>query len=93
MAIANGFYFKFLFFFCMAAMIAMDRAVTVAAQEHDEQFERTQEMQTGCKRIQWTVDIEKQKARFKVISQAGADWVGVGLSENGGMKGADISII
>ena len=56
-------------------------------------LERSVEMPAGCQPLKWTVDIERQKIRFQVTSDPGADWVAVGLSENGGMKGADMMIV
>ena len=57
-------------------------------------FERSVRMQgSGCQNVQWTVDMEALTITFHVESSAGADWVGLGLSENGGMKGADIAIV
>ena len=57
-------------------------------------FERSVTMQgPGCQNVKWTVDKEEMKITFQVESAQGADWVGIGISENGGMKGADIAIV
>ena len=45
---------------------------------------------TGCKDIEWTVDLEEQKIFLSIKSMPHADWVGLSVSDTGGMKGADI---
>ncbi|KAL7536966.1 hypothetical protein ACHAXR_008856, partial [Thalassiosira sp. AJA248-18] len=57
-------------------------------------FERIQNMGDGCQPIEWTVDGQQKKIRYKITSaNEDDDWVAVGLSENGGMRGADINIV
>lgn len=41
--------------------------------------------------IFWTVDTELQTIRMAVHAKAASGWVGVGISEMGGMEGADIA--
>ena len=38
----------------------------------------------------WTVDTEAETIRVAVHAKAATGWVGVGISEMGGMEGADI---
>lgn len=47
----------------------------------------------GCRDLQWTFDQEAKDITFSVTSVPGASWVGIGISNNGGMKGADIAMI
>lgn len=57
-------------------------------------FERHVQMDgEGCKDVQWTLDRKSLKIMIGVSSAPYADWVGIGVSENGGMKGADISVV
>lgn len=57
-------------------------------------FERSVTMDgEGCQNVEWTVNKETMKITFRFESSEGADWVGFGLSENGGMKGADLAIV
>ncbi len=57
-------------------------------------FEQSVTMQgSGCHDVKWTVDREAMKITYYIESAEGADWVGFGISENGGMKGADIAMI
>lgn len=57
-------------------------------------FERSIAMQgKGCENVKWTVDMEALEITFRVESAQGSDWVSFGLSENGGMKGADVAIV
>lgn len=54
-------------------------------------FERVQDMGDGCGPLEWTLDPERRKVRFRLTSAAPDDgWVAAGISENGGMKGADL---
>jgi hypothetical protein len=45
---------------------------------------------TGCKEIEWTVDPKGHKIFLSIKSMPDSDWVGLGVSDTGGMKGADI---
>ena len=57
-------------------------------------FERSVTMRDpGCQNVKWTIDTEALAVTFHVESAKGADWVFLGISENGGMKGADIAVI
>ncbi|CBJ31144.1 expressed unknown protein [Ectocarpus siliculosus] len=40
--------------------------------------------------IFWTVDLEAEAIRVAVHAKAATGWAGVGISEMGGMEGADI---
>lgn len=51
-------------------------------------------MGLGCEPVEWTVDAARRKVRFRLTSaNEDDDWVAVGISENGGMKGADIAVV
>lgn len=51
-------------------------------------------MGDGCQPIEWTVDGQQKKIRYKITSaNEDDDWVAVGISENGGMRGADINVV
>ena len=47
----------------------------------------------GCADVQWTVDREAKEITFGIRGVPGASWVAIGISENGGMKGADIAMV
>ena len=48
---------------------------------------------TGCSNFQWTVDREELQLTAQWKSEPGAQWTAFGISENGGMKGADIVMV
>ena len=57
-------------------------------------FERTFELQgEGCSDFQWTVDVEAMTITYSWKSSPEAEWTAFGFSENGGMKGADITAV
>ena len=57
-------------------------------------LERRVEMTgTGCSDVEWTVDRNANEWTVAVRGAPGLDWVGIGISENGGMKGADIMMV
>lgn len=47
----------------------------------------------GCSDVEWTVDLETLKWTVAVRGAPDSDWVAIGLSENGGMKGADLMLV
>ena len=47
----------------------------------------------GCSDVEWTVDMEAYQWTVAVRGSPGADWVALGISENGGMKGADVMVV
>ena len=58
-------------------------------------FERHANMgdQRGCSNLQWTVDKASMDLTLAVSSVPSSDWIAVGFSENGGMKGADMLMV
>ena len=47
-------------------------------------------MGMGCQSLEWSFDALRRKVMFRLTSSNEDDeWVAVGVSENGGMKGAD----
>ena len=47
----------------------------------------------GCSDLEWTVDLEALQITIRWKSSPNAEWTAFGISENGGMKGADIAMI
>jgi hypothetical protein len=57
-------------------------------------FERQVEMSgKGCTHVKWTFDKEAKDITFGVTGAPGASWLGIGISEQGGMRGADIAMV
>ena len=57
-------------------------------------LERRVEMTgNGCSDVEWTVDRKAQTWTVAVRGAPGFNWMGMGISENGGMKGADIMMV
>uniref|UniRef100_A0A7R9W774 DOMON domain-containing protein n=1 Tax=Pseudictyota dubia TaxID=2749911 RepID=A0A7R9W774_9STRA len=57
-------------------------------------LERTMQVPgSGCADVKWTVDRVSRKLVLSFRSDVGADYVGIGLSEFGSMKGSDIAIV
>ena len=51
-------------------------------------------MGMGCQPLEWSFDTLRRKVMFRLTSSNEDDgWVAVGVSENGGMKGADMHIV
>ena len=51
-------------------------------------------MGVGCEPVEWSIDTEGRKIRYCLTSvNENDEWVAVGISENGGTKGADIAIV
>lgn len=40
----------------------------------------------------WLIDYTKNEIEFGVASNNGPTWLGIGISQSGGMKGADIAV-
>ncbi|CAB9516869.1 DBH-like monooxygenase protein 2 homolog [Seminavis robusta] len=58
------------------------------------QFERNATLVgDGCTDLKWTVDREALKITLQWKSEVGAEWTAFGISEYGGMKGADIAVV
>lgn len=57
-------------------------------------FERLFQLEgDGCSDLRWTVDLESLQITLQWTSSVDAEWTAFGISENGGMKGADIALI
>ncbi|CAB9501910.1 DBH-like monooxygenase protein 2 [Seminavis robusta] len=58
------------------------------------QFERNATLVGGgCTDLKWTVDREALKITLQWKGEVGAEWTAFGISEYGGMKGADIAVV
>lgn len=61
-----------------------------AAQEFDgSSYARNMSLDANVD-VFWTIDDEAETIRMAVHAKSASGWVGVGLSEMGGMEGADI---
>ena len=80
----------------MVGTIANRDADAVASQQlhllhgqHDVLQRSVDILRDGCSGFRWTdVDCDSMKLTMALRSAPGADWVGSGISDNGGMKGS-----
>ena len=76
-------------------LLLATRAIgTAVAQPPPPHYERRADLSraTGCTTcgVAWTVDRQAHEIILRLTSAPGATWVGFGISENGGMVGADV---
>lgn len=72
-----------------AVYIATQPAISAAVDFDGSVYARNVSLHTNLD-IFWTIDIATETIRVAVHAKAASGWAGVGISEMGGMEGADI---